>query len=651
MLIKLHCPNKKCNKIQKESSFTIAGNNKFIKLECGHTVVEPYIAPKEMKVISFDQKELYPFQYEGVKAAEKNNLRFLFADEMGLGKTPQVLGTLLRNPEAFPILYLVKSGLRKQWQREIIRWLGKEYGITQIVYNPKTKIIPGMNGYIVSLDLMRNLNLEKLYTETKFKTIVIDECQLIKNSDSQRTQTIQKLASGKIYVERKFNPNIDQRIKMKIIAEDLMKWNGIWGRFKLNFEDIGKGILGQCECKAEMKNEGTITGIISFNPEHVMHENEDEVVETILHEIAHAITPGAGHSKIWVETSLAIGGDGKAKAWCKGTIEPQKLIEKPLNILAASGTPIKNRALEFFPILNMLDPRLFPYKSDFESNWCGSNGGLRPFMVQSFIETTKHLMIRRERKEVMPDLPLINRMFFHTELEEKTERMYEEQMKGFMKAHDEMEEEGGWGNNAMRTNVLAYIARMRHICGIAMIDPCIEWIDEFFEETKDRKICVFVHHNAVALGVINKLKEKYGDGMVISSDMSVDVRDRQKQRFIEDPSIKWGVLSTLSSGEGLDGLQKVCSDMILLERQWNPANEEQVEGRFSRIGSAFNQVNATYFLATGTIVEWLSDLVEKKRKIVKQTMTGEELTWTEESLMRELVEMVARKGGKKWSLT
>jgi SNF2 family DNA or RNA helicase len=44
------------------------------------------------------------------------------------------------------------------------------------------------------------------------------------------------------------------------------------------------------------------------------------------------------------------------------------------------------------------------------------------------------------------------------------------------------------------------------------------------------------------------------------------------------------IASTLAAGEGMN-LQK-CSDCLIVERQWNPANEEQAESRFIRIGAS-----------------------------------------------------------------
>lgn len=661
MIIKLKCPNKKCNAIQEEKSHSVVGNCILVTLKCGHSIVKPYVKSSESLVISNDGKELRKFQYDGVRAAEESGIRFLFADEMGLGKTPQVLAVLRRNPQCFPVIILVKASLKFQWNREFVRWLGKDpKRIAQIVHGSSSKILPGLDGYIIGLDLLKNLDLEQVIEQIKPKTIVIDECQLIKNRDSARTKAVQMLCSGKIIHQRKDTPDLEKRKRIAIIAKDLMQYHNVDLRFKLNFEELHNNVLGMTECKAIHENEGIITGKITLSRKHAENDSEDEVIETILHEIAHAITPGAGHSKIWRDTSLAIGGDGQAKAWCNGTIEPKTQLEQPLYVLAASGTPIKNNASEYFPILNILDPRQFPSYADFERTYIGGvrtayglkPGGIRPYMLESFMQATKGILIRRERQEVMPDLPLVNRVFFHTEMGEVVQKMYDKMMAKFTDAYEEMEAEGGWSNQSLRTNVLAYITKMKHIAGIAQIDPCVEWVEEFLEDT-DRKLCIFVHHKDVGEVLFRRLSERTpvfdaGVPVMFTSDLDAVAREKAKDDFCKGSS-RIAILSTLSSGEGLDGLQFVCSDMILLERQWNPANEEQVEGRFSRFGATAKQINATYFLALGTIVEWLSELVEVKRQIVKQTMTGEDLQINEAGLMKELAEVTMQRG-RKWSL-
>ena len=87
----------------------------------------------------------------------------------------------------------------------------------------------------------------------------------------------------------------------------------------------------------------------------------------------------------------------------------------------------------------------------------------------------------------------------------------------------------------------------------------------------------------------------------------------------------------------------------MLERQWNPANEEQAEARTHRFGQK-NAVTATYMLASGTIDEKFTELVEQKRAIVAATMDNKNIAWEQSSLVKELAAILVSTGKKKWSL-
>jgi SNF2 family DNA or RNA helicase len=87
----------------------------------------------------------------------------------------------------------------------------------------------------------------------------------------------------------------------------------------------------------------------------------------------------------------------------------------------------------------------------------------------------------------------------------------------------------------------------------------------------------------------------------------------------------------------------------MLERQWNPANEEQAEGRFHRFGQV-NPVSVIYMIASETIDEYFTELVEQKRAIVSSTLDNKELQWDSNSLMQELALVLTTKGKKAWKL-
>jgi predicted SprT family Zn-dependent metalloprotease len=50
---------------------------------------------------------------------------------------------------------------------------------------------------------------------------------------------------------------------------------------------------------------------ISLSKELVELNSESEVKNTLLHEIAHALTPGCKHNRIWQKKAIEIGGDGQ----------------------------------------------------------------------------------------------------------------------------------------------------------------------------------------------------------------------------------------------------------------------------------------------------------------------------------------------------
>jgi hypothetical protein len=101
------------------------------------------------------------------------------------------------------------------------------------------------------------------------------------------------------------------------------------------------------------------------------------------------------------------------------------------------------------------------------------------------------------------------------------------------------------------------------------------------------------------------------------------------------------VASTLAAGEGLN--LQTCSDCVIHERQWNPANEEQAEGRFIRIGQTASVVNAVYAQLDGltTIDPQLDGIVEGKRRRFHAGMNNTEIArWNEDSIIKELADTI-----------
>jgi SNF2 family DNA or RNA helicase len=330
----------------------------------------------------------------------------------------------------------------------------------------------------------------------------------------------------------------------------------------------------------------------------------------------------------------------------------QKVCRNVEHIIPMSGTPVKNNAGEYFTVLNVVRPRMFPHYVKFIENDCDSYsngwgykvGGLRN--PEAFHEKTKDFILRRTKDEVLKDLPELSRKFYHVELDRKLNKAYDEALKEL----DDIFYSEDLDSMQRSSNMLAIMSKMRQITGIGKVDSCVDFVTEFLLSS-ERKIVVFVHHHGVANMLQVKLDQWLADGgfnktLNMHSGLNGDERQRLVTRF-KDEDYRIMIASTLASGEGIN--LQFCSDGVLLERQWNPANEEQVEGRFHRFGQK-NPVSMTYMIASETIDEYFTELVEQKRAIVASTLDNREMQWDQNSLMSELAAILVTKGKKSWKL-
>lgn len=169
-------------------------------LACGHAIDQEQLHNplKGLKGwTSRSGKVVYPFQEEGIRFIGKANGRALVADEPGLGKTIQAVGSLYFYKEMRPALWVCKTTLKLQALKEILDWSNLEM-VAQIIAHGKQFIMPGMDVYIISMDLLRNMPTEKL-EEIPYHTVVADEIQHFKNPDSSRTAELRKLVSKAKY--------------------------------------------------------------------------------------------------------------------------------------------------------------------------------------------------------------------------------------------------------------------------------------------------------------------------------------------------------------------------------------------------------------------------------------------------------------------
>src|SRR4030095_10605523 len=225
----------------------------------------------------------------------------------------------------------------------------------------------------------------------------------------------------------------------------------------------------------------------------------------------------------------------------------------------------------------------------------------------------------------MEEFPEVNRMRLPVQLDELSQSNYDDSESDFVKWYNDAVI-GGEEDKLSGIEILAQMARMRHITGLAKIPATLSYIEEFVEDT-DKKLVVFVHHKDVgqfmAKMLIDTKKQTNPDwyelaqtlkeeGVKVFSYTSAHTGRPEGYQIQEDfNNTKRCILiaSTRACGEGLN--LQTCSDSILHERQWNPQNEDQATpGRFKRIGQTATSINITLPEADGTIDQHLDAIVE-----------------------------------------
>lgn len=525
----------KVNIINKNNEVT-----EFITLLCGHTRFIKLGRESPFDKLTFDgdincahvwgidkarttcqlcgAHRLYEYQVAGAQAIERANGRIGVFDEMGLGKTIQALAYLRYHPELRPFLWVTKSGIKFQHGKEIIRLLGR-HELPQVVMSGKDTLISGMN-VIASYDIFRRLPRE-MFAAHGFKSVVLDECQAIKNPDSTRT--------------------------------------------------------------------GEIRQVVRDIP----------------------------------------------------------------SIIPLSGTPWKNRGSEFFVVLNMLNPARFSSYQHFKNQWVGTywdgsrekEGGI--VNPEKFKEHIADIAIRRERRDVLPELPLINRTKILCEVDKVARTMYNAEEDKLIRLLNDAAIDGAEGSFEAQSQANSILIVMRQIVGISKVPTTVEFVEEFLEDT-DRKIVVFVHHKKCGELIYEQLRTYCAENghrapLKLTADMNSLERSDTQDKF--NGNFRVMVASTLASGEGLN-LQS-CSDCVMHERQWNPANEEQAEGRFIRIGQLAQSVNAVYVHGDDTVDTIFDGIVESKRRMFHEAMNNSELVgWNESNLLSELIQQIRNRKRK-----
>ena len=136
--------------------------------------------------------------FKWLKTLSSFNFGGILADDMGLGKTLEVISFLSSDDKQMPSLFVCPMSLMYNWENECSKW-GLDCGYNLIIGSQEEReaIIKSIDPnkrelYITSYDsLRRDVNLYSC----KFRFVIADEAQFIKNQFAQKSEAIKALDS------------------------------------------------------------------------------------------------------------------------------------------------------------------------------------------------------------------------------------------------------------------------------------------------------------------------------------------------------------------------------------------------------------------------------------------------------------------------
>lgn len=328
----------------------------------------------------------------------------------------------------------------------------------------------------------------------------------------------------------------------------------------------------------------------------------------------------------WVDTLLSVNPQvliADEAHYCKNSKAKRskavkELAEKIDRVILLTGTPITNRPLELFPLLNMVDPKAWPNFFTYAKRYCDARqtGFGWDFSGASNLselhQKIKPYVIRRVKDQVLKELPAKRRATITIEMDDKSRREYDRLITEAKAAIEEARETG----ESLGAEHLALIEKSKQAAVKGKMKAALEWTSDFIES--GQKLIVFTTHTFT----VSELMQAFGEQAVkVTGGDSQAARQQAVDRFQNDESVRLFVGNIKAAGVGLT--LTAASDVAFLELAWTPGDHEQAEDRAHRIGQSSN-VTAWYLLAENTIDEKIFNLLEMKRQVVDKVTDGKE---------------------------
>ena len=336
----------------------------------------------------------------------------------------------------------------------------------------------------------------------------------------------------------------------------------------------------------------------------------------------------------------------------KRTQSSIKVAQDSQSVVCMSGTPISNRPIDFFNVLQMLRPADWKGKwVDYVKRYC--NGRSPEESMSGYWETDgssneaelhalcRDFMIRRLKKEVLTQLPDQVRQLYTVQPSDDELEDYMDTQESWVEQYEMYREHKGMPAGF----VLNMMTDLRKLCGHLKVNSAAQYIEEYRLANDNKPIIVFAHHRDVLSECIDACISKGLATRTSVASITGEVTSKKRQEIVERfqaGEIDILFCSTIAAKEGLT--LTAADTTVFLEREWVSGWEEQAEGRVNRIGATTDTCWAVYLTVDGTIDQHFNRVVEEKRKVISSIVDGANNAGDRVEVMEQILQGMVESG-------
>jgi superfamily II DNA or RNA helicase len=285
--------------------------------------------------------------------------------------------------------------------------------------------------------------------------------------------------------------------------------------------------------------------------------------------------------------------------------------------VALSGTPVENRLEELWSIMHFANPGLLGGRSDFQERYNSPIAAGEPNAAKRLRSKIRPFVLRRMKREVLPELPPRSEAVLHVELDETERSIYDAVRVATKKDVAAKLAQGGGGSVLVALEALLRLRQAachprlvpgQHAASSSKIERLLEALEEAASD--GHKALVFSQWT----GLLDLVEPHLQNAGIRFTRLDGSTRDRGAvvNEFQSESGPPVMLVSLKAGGTGLN--LTAADHVFLLDPWWNPAVEDQAADRAHRIGQD-RPVMVYRMVAKDTVEERIFALQAKKRAL------------------------------------